>query len=115
MRLGLTLACVFALCVLGIVAVVRGPLSHGVFGTDTLLVAALVFFSCSTGMFVTRITERSRQAELLAAGLARANLALEAQVCERTVALREKVMVVLRARRSTWPDCSIVTAMATAR
>ena len=44
MRLGLTLACVFALCVLGIVAVVRGPLSHGEFGTDTLLVTALIFF-----------------------------------------------------------------------
>ena len=86
MRLGITLACVFALYALGILAA-AGPWGGG----QTLLVTALIFFSIMTGMFVARLTEHSRHAESLAANLANANIALESQVLERTAALREKI------------------------
>src|SRR5258708_1406870 len=81
MRLGLTLACVFVLCALGIVALLDGPLSLGewVPGGDAVLIGLLIFFSCLTGMFAARIAERSKQAEMLAVGLARTNTALEVQ------------------------------------
>src|SRR5258706_7837602 len=93
MRLGITLACVFVLYALGIVAA-AGPWVGG----GTLLVAALIFFSCMTGMFVARITERSQQAESRAVGLTSANSALESQVFERTAALRDKIAELEQAR-----------------
>ncbi len=93
MRLGIMLACVFVLYALGIVAA-AGPLG----GYETLLVAALIFFSCMTGMLVARMTERSQQTESLAVALANANIALESQVSERTAALRDKVGELEQAR-----------------
>ena len=100
MRLGLTLACVFVLCALGIVTSLDGPLSRAAWlpEADVLLIGLLIFFSCLTGMFAARISERSLQAERLATGLARANMALETQVWERTNALRVKMNELEEAR-----------------
>ncbi len=100
MRLGLTLACVFVLCALGIVALLDGslPLSAWMPGGDALPIGMLIFSSCLAGMFAARISERSRQAEQLATGLARVNAALEIQVWQRTNALSEKVGELEQAR-----------------
>src|SRR5262245_46549856 len=86
MRLGIILACVFALYALGIVAA-AGPWP----GNETLLVASRIFFSSMIGMLVARLTERSQQYEAQAVTLANANIALEAQVFARTAALRDKI------------------------
>ncbi|MBI1212891.1 MAG: hypothetical protein GC190_15625 [Alphaproteobacteria bacterium] len=93
MRLGITLACVFVLYALGIVAA-AGPWGEN----EILLVAALIFFSVMTGMLVARLTERSQYAESRAVSLANANIALESQVFERTAALREKIGELEQAR-----------------
>ena len=100
MRLGLTLACIFVLYALGMAAVAGGPVSGAAFlpGVETFLVAALIFFSCMTGMLVARMTERSEQAETVAATLTRTNVALERQIGERTAALCGKVGELEQAR-----------------
>ena len=93
MRLGIILACVYALYALGVVAA-AGPWPGG----ETLLVASLVFFSCMTGMLVARLTERSQRVEAEAVALANTNIALEAQVFARTTALRDKIGELEQAR-----------------
>jgi two-component system cell cycle sensor histidine kinase PleC len=86
MRLGTMLACVFVLYALGIVAA-AGPWGGG----ETLLVAALIFFSLLTGMLVARVTETATASETRAVSLANSNIVLETQVFERTAALRDKI------------------------
>jgi two-component system cell cycle sensor histidine kinase PleC len=86
MRLGITLACVFALYALGILAA-AGPWG----GSGTLLVAALILFSVMTGMLVARMTVRAQESETRVVSLANTNIVLESQVFERTAALRDKI------------------------
>ncbi len=96
MRLGVTLAGVVILCVLGLVSVIHGSnvLPQG----SATVVGALVFCSCVTGMMVAHIYTSYERAQRTAVQLQKANIDLELLVTERTQRLSEKVVELENAR-----------------
>src|SRR5262249_39526947 len=67
---------------------------------QAVVVGALVFFSCFTGMMVAHLSVAHDRAQEQAGDLARANVDLERLVGERTRRLSEKVTELELARRS---------------
>jgi signal transduction histidine kinase len=96
MRLGVTLAGVLILCMLGLVSVIHGSdvLPRG----SALVVGTIVFCSCITGMMIAHIYVAYERAESTARELSHANAELERLVAERTQRLSEKVMELETAR-----------------
>ena len=96
MRLGLTLAGVLLLSIVGLLSVIHGSavLPQG----SAMIVGVIVFCSCITGMLVAQIYTRYERAEETAGELRQANCDLELLVTERTQCLSEKVVELEHAR-----------------
>jgi signal transduction histidine kinase len=96
MRLGVTLAGVLILCLVGLVSVIHGSdvLPQG----SATVVGVLVFASCVTGMTVAHIYVSYERVEQEADALKRANVDLELLVTERTQRLSEKLVELEHAR-----------------
>lgn len=100
MRLGITLAGVLVLSVLGLVSAMHGPLAivSWLPRPSAVVVGVLVFFSCFTGMMVAHLSMAHERAERSATQLARTNVDLEQLINERTQRLSEKVAELEQAR-----------------
>ena len=95
-RLGVSLAGVVILCVVGLLSVIHGSdvLPRG----SATVVGLIVFCSCITGMLIAHLYTSYETAECAAGELARANIDLELLVGERTQRLSEKVVELEHAR-----------------
>ena len=100
MRLGLSLAAIVWLCVIGLVSIKYGPAAIIWFlpSPGAVLVGAQVFFSLVAGMLIVHLHLSYEHADREAARLCEANFDLEALVAQRTRSLSEKVVELEQAR-----------------
>ena len=100
MRLGLSLAAVVWLCLVGLISIKYGPAAIVWFlpSPAAVLVGAQVFFSLVAGMLIVHMHLSYEQADREAVRLSEVNFDLEALVAARTRTLSEKVVELEQAR-----------------